>query len=309
MADTNMCLRCKAHNSFVTDFKNGEIVCENCGNVLEERIIDDTYEKRNFGSENGGNRGESRVGGPLKATDGNNLGTNIVLNDKNGNMRKMRGVNNTYNQSPLERGFDEINKFLDNKNISKAIVEDTKDIFDQVPKLKNMKGRNLKSMILAMYYCASKNSGVALSFKEIAYRFNYEEKKIKKAFNYIKSAIGYHLSPEKLNQSVNCLIDNFIPSTKEVYEFKELAQEIASKINESCLLEGRNPNTIAALSLIIAAKLYKDKDMSKEVNRSTLKETFCSENTLDNAFEKVRDSLDKIIPQKYYTENMTLSIK
>ena len=49
--------------------------------------------------------------------------------------------------------------------------------------------------------------------------------------------------------------------------------------------------------------------MSKEVNRSTLKETFCSENTLDNAFEKVRDSLDKIIPQKYYTENMTLSIK
>ena len=45
----SICTRCRAIDSYVTDFKSGEIVCKNCGLVLEERIIDDTYEKRNFG--------------------------------------------------------------------------------------------------------------------------------------------------------------------------------------------------------------------------------------------------------------------
>ena len=309
MNDIITCRSCGAENSLVTDFTQGEIVCDNCGLVLEERIIDDTYEKRNFGSENGGNKGESRVGGPLKASEGNNLGTNMVLNDKNGNMKKMRGLNNPYCQSPLDRGFEEIDKLLSNMGVAKSVIEDTKEIFDQVTKMKKMKGRNLKCMILAMYYCASKNCGVSLSFKEIASRFNYEEKKIKKAFNYIKSAIGYsNLSPEKLNESVISFIRDFIPAESEVYNFKQLAFAIAKNINDSCLLEGRNPNTIAALSLIIAVKLYKKKDMTNEVNRTTLKK-FCSENTLDNAFEKVKDYLDRIIPKEYYTQNMTLSIK
>ena len=299
------CRRCGAQNSFVNDFKNGEVVCTSCGWVVEERMIDDTYEKRNFGNENGGNRGESRVGGPLKATDRNNLGTNIVVNDKNGIMTKIRGVNNTYNQSPTDRGFEEINKLLEHKGIARSIIEDTKEIFDQVTKVKKMKGRNLRCMILAMYYCASKNAGVSLSFKEIANRFNFEEKKIKKAFNYIKSAIGYNLSPDKINQFISSLIQNFLETKKESFEYRDLANKIALKINESCLLEGRNPNTIVALSLLIASKLIK----TNEIKRSTICPALCQETTVDKAFEKIQESLDKIVPEKYYSEIKNLTIK
>ena len=168
-----------------------------------------------------------------------------------------------------------------------------------------MKGRNLKCMILAMYYCASKNEGVSLSFKEIANRFNFEEKKIKKAFNYIKSAIVYNLSPDKLNQSILSLIQNFLETKNETFEYKDLADKIALKINESCLLEGRNPNTIAALSLLTASQIIKPNG----INRSIICQNFCSENTLDYAFEKIKDSLDKIIPENFYSENKNLSIK
>ena len=44
--DDNICPRCNARDSKVTDGRLGEIVCQNCGLVFEERIIDDTYEKR-----------------------------------------------------------------------------------------------------------------------------------------------------------------------------------------------------------------------------------------------------------------------
>jgi len=301
----NICSRCGAIDSYVTDFKSGEIVCKNCGLVLEERIIDDTYEKRNFGSENGGNRNESRIGGPMKATEFNNLGSTQVIRDKNGYMKKIRGVNNSYNQSPLDRGFEEIDKVLGEKGISKNLIEETKEIYSLVTKVKKMKGRNLKCMILAMYFCSSKNLGVSKSFKEISDIFDIDEKKIKKAFNYIKNVSGYNLSPEKLNQTVKDYIQNFKESQGEDYEFCKLASEIAVRINDSCLLEGRNPKTITALSLIIASKLKKPKN----TNRKVVCEKFCSENTLDSAFEKIKNHLDRIIPEEYSSQIKNFSFK
>ena len=301
----NICTRCRAIDSYVTDFKSGEIVCKNCGLVLEERIIDDTYEKRNFGSENGGNRNESRIGGPMKATEFNNLGSTQVIRDKNGYMKKIRGVNSSYNQSPIDRGFDEIDKVLGEKGISKNLIEETKEIYSLVTKVKKMKGRNLKCMILAMYFCSSKNLGYSKSFKEIADIFNIEEKKIKKAFNYIKNVSGYNLSPEKLNQTVRDYIQNYKESQDEDYEFCNLASDIAVRINDSCLLEGRNPKTITALSLIMASKLIKPKNTTRKI----VCEHFCSENTLDNAYEKIKPHLDRIIPEKYSSQIKNFSLK
>ena len=67
MDKDDVCPKCKAINSFVNDVRAGEFVCTSCGLVSNERVIDDTYEKRNFGSENGGKGAESRIGGPMKA--------------------------------------------------------------------------------------------------------------------------------------------------------------------------------------------------------------------------------------------------
>ena len=81
--------------------RNGELVCSNCGLVAEDRIIDDTYEKRNFGSENGGNKSESRIGGPMKAGEGYNLGSSLVKMDKDGNAIKAKSGGGSYHQSPI----------------------------------------------------------------------------------------------------------------------------------------------------------------------------------------------------------------
>ena len=166
MIMNKICPNCKAKDSFVNDIRGGEYVCENCGFVASERTIDDTYEKRNFGSDNGGKGADSRVGGPMKATEGNNLGSNIVIKDKNGYMKKMLGVNNTYNQSPIDRGFDEIDKYLGNKEISKILIEETKEIYSLVTKVKKMKGRNLKCMILVCIFVLVKKMDYLVLLKK-----------------------------------------------------------------------------------------------------------------------------------------------
>lgn len=303
--EENICPRCGARDSKITDKGNGEIVCQNCGLVFEERIIDDTYEKRNFNNENGGNRGESRIGGPMKAGEGSNLGSSLVLYDKNGHAKKARGGNGTYNQTPMERNFDEIEKILNNQDIKKSIIEDTKDIYNQVTKVLKMKGRNLKTMICAMYFIASRNANLSKSFKEIAKMFGVEEKKIKKAYNYIKTVVVNSVTPEQFNETINNYIRNFCEKNLEKEALINLASEISIKINSTYILEGRNTKTIAGISLLIASKLIKPEN----INRKSICDEFATENTMDTVFEKIRNSLDKIIPPEYLNKISNLSIK
>ena len=301
--DDNICPRCNARDSKVTDGRLGEIVCQNCGLVFEERIIDDTYEKRQFNNENGGNKGESRIGGPMKAGEG--VGSNLIIYDKNGQARRARGGNATYNQTPIERNFEEIEKILGNQDIKKSLIEDTKDIYNQVTKVLKMKGRNLKTMICAMYFIASRKANLSKSFKEISKMFGIEEKRIKKAYNYIKTVVVNSLSPEQLNDTINNYIRSFCEENGENNTFIQLASDIAKNINESGLLEGRNTRTITGISLLLASKLVK----TVKLNKKIICDEFATENTMDTVFEKLKIALDKIIPVEYNSQINNLSIR
>ena len=293
----DICERCHARNSLVIDFHNGEKVCQSCGLVAEDRIIDDTYEKRNFGSENGGAKSESRIGGPMKAGEGGNLGSNLVKITKDGNAIKAKTGGGGYNQSPIERNYEEITKMLGNKDVLKEVIEETKSIYGQVIKVLKMKGRNFRAMICAMYFIASRKLNMSKSFKEIASMFNVEEKKIKKSYNYIKTVVVNCLTPEQLNDTLVNYIRTFCDSNNENYEYKKLATEIAKNINNSSILEGRNTKTITGLALYIALKLEKPTN----VNQSKICEEFVSENTLNNVYKKLisEDNLKKVIPEEY----------
>ena len=301
--DENICPRCNARDSQVTDGRNGEIVCQNCGLVFEERIIDDTYEKRTFNNENGGNKGESRIGGPMKAGEG--IGSNLIIYDRNGQARRARGGNATYNQTPIERNFEEIEKILGNKDIKKSLIEDTKEIYNQVTKVLKMKGRNLKTMICAMYFIASRKANLSKSFKEISKMFGIEEKRIKKAYNYIKTVVVNSLSPEQLNDTINNYIRSFCEENGENNSFIKLASDIAKNINKSGLLEGRNTRTITGIAILIASKLVK----TVKINKKIICDEFATENTMDTVFDKIKIALDKIIPDEYASQIKNLSIK
>ena len=303
--DENICKRCDAHNSEVIDYRNGIIVCQCCGFVFFDRIIDDTYEGKNYNNENGGNRGENRIGTPMKAGEKNNLGSNLIYYDRNGVAKKARVGNGAYNQSPIERNFEEIDKILGNKDISKALIEETKDIYIQVTKELKMKRRNLKTMIYAMHFIASRKKGLSKSFTEISKVFGIEEKRIKKAYNYIKKIVVKSLSAEQLNETIKNYIDSFCEKNREDYQYKQLSSDIAEKINDSCLLEGRNTKTITGISLLIAFKLVK----TQNVNKKMICDNFAKENTMNIVFEKIKDFLVRIIPEKYHNQIPNLSIK
>ena len=157
-------------------------------------------------------------------------------------------------------------------------------------------------MICAMYFIASRKANLSKSFKEISKVFNIEEKRIKKAYNYIKTVVVNSLSPEQLNDTINNYIRSFV---KKMDTFIQLASDIAKNINESGLLEGRNTRTITGISLLLASKLVK----TAKLNKKIICDEFATENTMDTVFEKIKIALDKIIPAEYNSQINNLSIR
>ena len=115
--EVEICSRCKSKDSIITDYENGELVCNQCGLVYEERIIVDEDEKRTFADDNGDNQ-IHRVGPPEKPSFGNECGTNLLIRDKG----KTKVIKTYSKFTKIEKNFIRIDKLL-----SSYLREDPED--------------------------------------------------------------------------------------------------------------------------------------------------------------------------------------
>ena len=270
---------CKTKNSLIKDKKNN------------------LYKKGNFGKENSDNKVESLIKEPMKEGEGNSSGSILRAKYKEGKTKKAKSKGRIKNLSSLEKNFRKIDSILKNKDISDSIIEETKIIYSEVFKKLKIKGNNFNTMVYAMYFLASRRQEIAKSFKEIAQMFNIKESEIKNAFKSIEKIVTTTLTVEQQNNILSNYISNFCDkydNNEKNYGYKSLAIEISKNINESGLLDGKNEETIAGLSLYIAMKLEKPINISKD----KINKAFIRGNKLDSSYNQISDSFDKIIPEK-----------
>lgn len=289
--EIEICKRCLAKDSIITDYEAGELVCNNCGLVYEEKIIDEQDEKRTFEDDEGDNQ-IHRVGPPNNPEYGNDFGTNILIHI-NGKTRYKRDYSKL---SKIQKNFIRIKRLLSSADIPRNMIEETKILYEKIAKNKNMQGRNINHIILGIYYYVCRRLKCAKTIKEIALMFNVSERVIKKAFNSVKSDIVEpEINEDNINDVEKNYITTFIGGNIGKYEHKKLAFKIVENINKNNLLGGKNPKTVAGLALFLSYKLLNDNlDDKKEFHSM-----FCNKNTLKNAFEEVKPFLKIIVPQEY----------
>jgi len=288
--NNDICDRCNSINSLITDYVNGEIVCNNCGKVFEERLIVDEYESRTFQDDSNKTQ---RIDAPINPIIENEFGTKLIIRE-NG---KTKCVNNYSKKSTIGRIFSAIQKLLSSQGVSQNLIEQTKDYYYKLAESQKMGGRNLKNIILSIYYYSSKKAGYCKTFKKISIMFNISERALKKAYISIASFLDDPL--EKENESNNIprnLISDFIGEDKSKYEMKMAAFKILENIYNKGFLEGKSPKTLVGLSLFLSYKLFNDNLYDKE----EFHKEFCSEATLMKAYNKIKCDLKMIIPENYY---------
>ena len=288
-----ICEGCQAENTIILDYENGEKVCSACGMVKEDIIISNEYEKRTFQDDEGDNQIQ-RVSQPTKP--GNEQGTNLLIRE-NGETRYIRGYSK---YGKIERNFLKIENLLSSVGISKNTIEDVKILYDKVNKNMNMQGRNINHIIIGIYYYAIRKQKQAKTLREVTKIFqsyfpDLKERIVKKAFNSIKRYIAEANDENEFNDMEKNYIETFINGDTEKYNNKKLAYQIIENINKSGLLEGKNPKTIAGLSLLISYKLLRDNFTDIE----EFYKMFSNKATLYRSYVLIKNSLNEIIPQEY----------
>ena len=290
MNDT-ICNRCKAKNSIINDYENGEMVCNQCGLVYEERIIDDEYEKRTFQDESGDNQIQ-RVGPPSNPVYDNECGgTNLMIRE-NGKTKIIKSYSKS---SKIQKSFSRIQHFLSQAQVFQSMIEQTKEIYAKISEKEKMQGRRINDIIIGIYYYVCRKNDTAKTIKEISNMFNITERKIKKAINSIKYYFEEPKTENQLNSIEKNYIETFLEGDINRYNLKMLTYEIISNFNNNGILEGKTPKTIAGLSLYLSCKLFND-NLYENNNFYSM---FSSRNTLKKAYYEIKGHLNLIIPKKY----------
>ena len=281
------CGNCDAINSIIEDPKSGQLVCDNCGCVYEEGLVADEYEKRTFHDDNGDNQIQ-RVSMP---TIGNNMGVNTLIRE-NG---KTKFIRNYVKIDKFDRNKIKIQKLLQRAQVEQSFIEKTKTLYLQMAKDKNMQGRNIKHIIIGIYYYVCRKSNMAKTIKEISDMFNVSERIIKRAFNSIKKDIVEPSVDENEMLNIeNNFIRTFLNANYPNSKINELASELLGNINKISILEGKNPKTISGIALYIAFKL-----MDAKIDESPFYQKFSNKNTLRRSYEEIKNYLGQIIPMNF----------
>ena len=292
MNDDIICNKCKSKNSIITDYKNGEMVCNQCGLVYEEQIIVDEYEKRTFQDDSGDNK-IHRIGPPSNPSYDKEFGTNLMIREKG----RTKFIKSYSKYSKIQNNFSKIQYLLSQAQISQIMIEETKDIYGKISKKMNMQGRKISNIIIAIYYYVCRKNYTAKTFKEISRMFKVPESEIKNAFNSIKLYIVDSKEEKQLNEIEKNYIQEYLEGDIKRYNLKMLTYEIIDNINNCGILEGKSPKTIAGLSLIISCKLLNDK--LYEDDNKVFYDKFSVKNTLIKAYDKIKEHLNLIVPKEY----------
>lgn len=250
------CPHCEETECLENDTRNAQIVCTNCGIVLEESMIDDTPEW-NYQPDEGRGRDPSRCGAPtMEFFEKSSMSTKIGGHGSN----FMKKLHNQLVMDYVERAryntFQIIEKWgKENGNLSENIISQAKQYYVKLSQSKITRGNIRKGLIACCIMYACKSYNVSRSVKEISNMCDLSVSivnKSEKKFEIImKPYIQYCYHNEHTNvhdlttRFVNLIDDNILKNNSRFVIIKSV-QKRFEDIKENPLLIGKTPSAITA---------------------------------------------------------------
>lgn len=211
------------------DHQSGDMICANCGLVLQQRTIDQSSEWRTFSNDDQGNDDPSRVGdGPNALLNGAQLNTNIAFGD--GGMRS-KELHRAQNKSSLDKGnksllqaYKQIGALCDGWELTTSVSDTAKHLFKDAEESRLFKGKSQDALIAGCIFLACRRNGVPRSFRELTELTKVNKKEIGRTFKVLEQFL-LHREKEKEGQS------SFVAGGKSPFTLLEI-QELLLNCDE-----------------------------------------------------------------------------
>ncbi|MCS7122516.1 MAG: transcription initiation factor IIB [Candidatus Micrarchaeota archaeon] len=278
--------------------ETSELICNKCGNIIHEDLVDYGPEWRAFDSDQRNRR--ARTGGPISMMKPNKgLTTEIDLSNKDS-----RGVKIAVkNQATLSRmrkwhkrismassherniatALQELEKIVDRLQLPRSVAEKAAYIYKEAVRRHLIRGRLIESVVAAVVYAVCRKEGIPKTLEDIVQITNTDKKDIGRAYRFIKRELNLKVpfaSPE-------IYIPRFASNLQLSEEVQERAKEIVRAAMANGMLSGRGPTGIAAAALYIAALEKGERKTQKEV----AEEAHVTEVTIRNRYRELKELL------------------
>ena len=264
------CPECGGIN-LILNKEKGEMICRDCGLVIEEKMVDFDQEWREFDSDQADKR--RRTGAPSTHTKYDmGLGTSVgqksdvyQLQSKERNkyfrLRKWQHRISTAIERNLKLALAELKRVSSFLKLPGSVEEEAARIYRQAVQRGLVRGRSMESVVAGALYAACRRHEVPRTLDELSEASGIDKKEIGRTYRFITRELQIRVLPSNpidyISRFASSLKLNATTQTKAV-EILEMAQKAE-------LTSGRGPTGIAAASLYVAALINNEKRTQREV--------------------------------------------
>ena len=270
-----VCPECDSEN-IITDADQGELVCDDCGLVLDERQIDRGPEWRAFNHSE--RQSKSRVGAPITETmHDRGLTTTIDWKDKDAYGRSLSSEKRSQmhrlrkwqerirtkdaGERNLQFALSEIDRMASALGVPRSVREVASVIYRRALNEDLIRGRSIEGVATSALYAACRQEGIPRSLDEVAEVSRVPQKEIGRTYRYISQELGLELKPVDPKQ----FVPRFASALNLSEEVQAKATEIIDVSAEQGLLSGKSPTGFAAAAIYAASLLCNEKKTQREV--------------------------------------------
>ncbi|OYT32466.1 hypothetical protein DRJ22_01025 [Candidatus Woesearchaeota archaeon] len=296
------CPECGSINLFINREK-GEIICRDCGLVIEDKMVEFGQEWREFEGDSG-EESKRRTGAPMTYTQfDQGLGTEVgqksdlfQLKSKDRNkffrLRKWQYRISTAIERNLKLALAELKRVSSYLKLPKSVEEEAAMIYTQAVQRGLVRGRSMESVVSGALYAACRRHEVPRTLDELSEASSIDKKEIGRTYRFITRELGITILPSNPAD----YIARFASSLKLNPETQSKAVEILEKAQNAELTSGRGPTGIAAAALYVAALMHGEKRTQREVADVA----GVTEVTIRNRYKELLDKLklDKELKKK-----------
>lgn len=270
--------RCPECNStrVMRDEEYAEIVCMDCGYVIEAKLTDRGPEWRAFDHEQRAKR--TRVGAPLTYTiHDKGLSTMIDWHDRDVYGRRLSPSQKAQvyrlrkwqrrirvsdaTERNLAFALSEISKIANSLNLPKNILETASVIYRKAVKEHLIRGRSIQGVTAAAIYMACRQCHLARTLDEIGDASSVHKKEVGRSYRFLVKELDYFVPPLKPSQ----YITKFSNQLSMQGKVEEIAHKTLVTARNLKLTSGRGPTGIAAAASYIASVLTGERKTQREI--------------------------------------------
>jgi transcription initiation factor TFIIB len=296
------CPEC-GNNNLVRDMERAELICQSCGLVITDRIMDQGPEWRAFDQEQRDKR--ARVGPPMTYSI-HDKGLSTMIDWRNRDsygkdlapkkraqiyrlrkwQRRIRVSDAT--ERNLAFALSELDRMASHLTLPKNVREAASVLYRRAVDKRLIRGRSIEGVAAASLYAACRKCKVPRTLDEIATVSRVGKKEIGRSYRFIAGELNISIPPTNPID----FIPRFTSSLNLPGDVQSRAVEIIQTASERGLTSGRGPTGVAAAAIYIASVLLNQRRTQRDVAEVAQ----VTEVTVRNRYKELVDRLNIEIP-------------